>query len=128
MTTSMCIYYNKAVLYSYYSSRSLLCGGEYNFSVDSCALNLSMVVSGCPNSAEELAIVSVEDIDFFDCPHFGLCIRGRGIGKLEIVAFMLFSCLLTVYLRMLRSILRILTMPVSRGVSGLRKAWLINSM
>ena len=51
--------------YSLYSSRSLLYGGEDDSGVDSCASNLGAVVSGCPASATELVIVSVEDIDFF---------------------------------------------------------------
>jgi hypothetical protein len=73
-------------------------------------------------------MMSEEDIDLFDCVRFGLRIRGGGSGRLAIAALMLLSLVLTTYSRLLRSILRMSTMPVSLGVSGLKKAWLISSM
>jgi len=62
------------------------------------------------------------DLDCFDCDRFGFHVRGGGSGKLAIAALMLLSLVLTAYSRILRSILRMSAMPVSLGVSGLKKA------
>jgi len=97
-------------------------GGDDDCGVGGCAPNFGAVVNECPTGAAEFDTVLDEDADCFDCARFGFRVRGGGSGRPAIAALMLLSLVLTAYSRILRSILRMSAMPVSLGVSGLKKA------